>query len=187
MGDVTHIISEIQSDEPLTSERMLPLVYQELRRLATQWLAKEAPGQTLQATALVHEAYVRLVTAENRHQWQSRGHFFAAAAQAMRRILVENARRRACLKRGAGWDRVDADVGAAEMSADAVDLVQLDQALVQLAGKHPRKARLVELRFFSGLTTEQAAEVLGISEATAYRDWAYAKAWLHRAIYQESP
>lgn len=186
MGDVTQILTEIRGGDPAASERLLPLVYDELRRLAAQRLAREAPGQTLQPTALVHEAYVRLVTAHSRGVWQSRGHFFAAAAQAMRRILVDKARAKRTLKRGGGKRRLAVEDCPATPERDAVDVLELDRALALLAEKHPRKAALVELRFFSGLSMEQAAEALGVSAATAYREWAYARAWLHREIFGDA-
>lgn len=186
MGEVTQVLTEIQGGDPVATERLLPLVYHELRRLAAQRLAQEAPGQTLQATALVHEAYMRLVTAESRQTWQSRGHFFAAAAQAMRRILVENARARRALKRGGGRLRVEVADCPEPCQDDATDILELDQALAKLSRHDQRKATLVELRFFSGLTMEQAADALGISVATAYREWAYARAWLHREVFGDA-
>jgi RNA polymerase sigma factor (TIGR02999 family) len=168
--------------EPKPARDLLPLVYDELRRLAAQRLAREAPGQTLQATALVHEAYLRLVGADPDRPWNGRGHFFGAAAQAMRRILVENARRRSRFKRGGDRARVDLD--AAEPAAPQADsdLLALDEALEQLALKDPVKAELVGLRVFAGLTLAQAAEILGLSTSTADRYWAYARAWLRVEI-----
>jgi RNA polymerase sigma factor (TIGR02999 family) len=160
----------------------LPLVYDELRKLAKQKLVQEKPGQTLQATALVHEAYLRLVDVEKTQHWNSRGHFFSAAAEAMRRILVENARRKKSLKAGGDHRRVDlADVEPA-IEGPAVDLLALDEALAQLEAKDERKARLVKLRYFAGLTNEQAAQALGISTSTADNDWAYARSWLRLAM-----
>lgn len=187
MDDVTQILARIDSGDPRASAELLPLVYDELRKLAARRLANEQPGLTLQPTALVHEAYLRLVDADRPPRWESRGHFFAAAAQAMRRILVEAARRRKSLKRGGTLNRVDVDLAEVELNAGPVDLVDLDEALTKLALKDDRKARLVELRFFSGLTMEQAADAIGVSVATAQRDWVYAKAWLHREIAGDGP
>jgi RNA polymerase sigma factor (TIGR02999 family) len=161
---------------------LLPLVYDELRRLAAQRLAKEAPGQTLQATALVHEAYLRLVGADPDRPWNGRGHFFGAAAKAMRRILVENARRRSRVKRGGDRARVDLDAAEPAVPQTDQDLLALDEALEQLALKDPVKAELVGLRIFAGLTLAQAAEILGLSTSTADRYWAYARAWLRVEI-----
>lgn len=182
MSDVTQILLQIESGDPSATDKLLPLVYDELRRLAAQRLAQEKPGQTLQPTALVHEAFVRLVAAEHQPGWQSRGHFFAAAAKAMRRILVDSARRKKSLKRGGQEQRVEIEVKAQESGGDSVDLLAVDEALARLAVLHERKAQLVELRFFSGLTMEQAAGALGIAIATANRDWAYARAWLYREL-----
>ncbi len=168
--------------DPKPARELLPLVYKELRRLAAQRLAREAPGQTLQATALVHEAYLRLIGGDADRQWAGRGHFFAAAAEAMRRILVENARRRHRLKRGgdrARVDLVDADPAAPQTDDD---LLALDEALVRLARNDPIKAELVQLRVFAGLTNVQAAEILGLSTSTTDRYWAYARAWLRVEI-----
>ena len=185
MNEITGLFSAIELGDSRAAELLLPLVYGELRRLAAERLAQEAPGQTLQATALVHEAYLRLVGAED-PGWNGRGHFFAAAAEAMRRILIERARRVRALRRGGDRNRVDfdpADLAAPERSDD---LLALDEALNQLTIKHARKAELVKLRYFAGLTIEQAAETLGISLATAHRDWNYARAWLHRSIVDNS-
>lgn len=185
MTDVTQILGAIEDGESGASEKLLPLVYDELRRLAAQRLNRDSPEQTIQPTALVHEAYLRLVGAEDGQHWNSRGHFFAAAAQAMRRILVENARRKRSLKRGGELNRADVELESLPADAQNVDLVALDEALGKLAAKDARKARLVELRFFSGLTLEQAADALGVSQATAQRDWIFARAWLHREIAEE--
>src|SRR5437899_2243618 len=182
MSEVTHILSAIEMGDPSAAEQLLPLVYDELRRLAAQRLADEMPGQTLQATALVHEAYVRLVDVEKAQQWNSRGHFFAAAAEAMRRILVEQARRKGRLKRGGTRERVALDDVEIVMEGPAEDIVALDDALTRLAQKHPEKAELVKLRYFAGLTVSEAAKVLGISTSTADRHWTYARAWLYREI-----
>ena len=182
MPDVTRILTQIEAGDPSAAERLLPAVYDELRKLATRWLAAESPGQTIQPTALVHEAYLRLIGAKHQQQWDSSGHFFGAAAQAMRRILIENARRRKSLKKGGRLNRVDLELTNIEMPAEHVDVVHLDHALTKLAARDERKARLVELRFFAGLTLKQAAATMGISIATAQRDWIYARAWLHREI-----
>ena len=183
MSEVTQILHAIAEGDPQAASQLLPLVYDELRALASQKLAQENPGQTLQPTALVHEAYLRLVGAENQPQeWEGRGHFFAAAAEAMRRILVENARRKHRQKRGGGRapQALEPDqVAAPEVSED---LLALDEALTRLGGLNPRAARLVELRYFGGLTMKQAAEVLDISSRTADADWAYARSWLLAAI-----
>jgi RNA polymerase sigma factor (TIGR02999 family) len=178
MKDLTRVLSAVGED-PVAAEKLLPLVYDELRRLAAQRLSKESAGQTLQATALVHEAYVRLVGADLASHWRGRGHFFAAAAEAMRRILIEAARRKKSLKGGGEWRRIDAAVAELPMeNGAAIDLLMLDEALRKLEKEEPRKAAVVKLRFFGGLTNDQAAEVLEISGATAENDWAYARAWL---------
>jgi RNA polymerase sigma factor (TIGR02999 family) len=178
MSDVTRILSAIEQGDPRASEELLPLVYRELRRLAKQRLAHEKPGQTLQATALVHDAYLRLVDGEEAQRWNSRGHFFAAAAEAMRRILVENVRRKRAEKHGGQLERRDLD--ELEIAAPALsgDLVALDEALTKLETEDPAKAQLVKLRFFAGLTEVEAADALGISCTTAQRYWRYAKTWL---------
>src|SRR6516165_3543513 len=166
MNDVTRILSAIDRGDPQAAEQLLPLVYEELRKLAAARLAQEKPGQTLQATALVHEAYLRLVGAEIHQQWDSRGHFFAAAAEAMRRILVEQARKKARLKRGGNRQRIDhndSELAVASPDSTEADVLALDEALTRLAEQHPEKARLVELRYFAGLTVDQAAQALGIS------------------------
>jgi RNA polymerase sigma factor (TIGR02999 family) len=185
MNEITRILSAMEEGEPLAAADLLPLVYDELRKLAVHKLAREAPGQTLQATALVHEAYVRLVDVERTRGWASRGHFFAAAAEAMRRILIENARRKQSEKHGGKLSRrpLDGLDVAAEMAP--VDLLALDLALTKLADEDPAKAQLVKLRYFAGLSLEEAAKALGISRATADRHWHYAKVWLYCAL-QES-
>jgi RNA polymerase sigma factor (TIGR02999 family) len=182
MTDVTRILSAIEQGDPHAAEELLPLVYDELRKLATAKLAQEKPGQTLQATALVHEAYLRLVDAEKVQQWNSRGHFFAAAAEAMRRILIGNARRKQALKRGGQAQRVELE--AIELADQPPDdkLLAMEDALVRLTDKDPVKAELVKLRYFAGLTNQEAAGMLGISTATAERYWAYARAWLQQEI-----
>jgi RNA polymerase sigma factor (TIGR02999 family) len=178
MSDVTSILSQIESGDPQAAEQLLPLVYNELRKLAAAKLGQEKPGQTLQATALVHEAYLRLVDGERAKHWNSRGHFFGAAAEAMRRILVDNAKRRKAAKRGGQLERVELDADRIAASGRIVDLIAMDDALNALGVCDARKAQLVKLRYFAGLTIREAAEVLGISESTADADWAYAKAWL---------
>ena len=181
-GEVTGIPRDRVQGEPRPARELLPLVYDELRRLAAQRLAREAPGQTLQATALVHEAYLRLVGVDPDKPWDGRGHFVAAAAEAMRRILVESARRRGRLKRGGDRDRVDLDASQPVAPETDDDLLALDEALERLAKKDPVKAELVQLRVFAGLTLGQAAEILGLSTSTADRYWAYARAWLRVEI-----
>jgi RNA polymerase sigma factor (TIGR02999 family) len=178
MNDVTRLLSAIAQRDPQASDQLLPLVYDELRRLASQKMAKEAPGQTLEATALVHEAYLRLVDTEQAQQWNSRGHFFAAAAEAMRRILVERARHKRSLK--AGGDRQQLALAEIEPAVDGpdLDLLALNEALDKLEAHDKRKAELVKLRFFAGLTIEEAAQALGIATSTAEKDWAYARCWL---------
>ena len=178
MSDVTRILSAIEQGDPSAAEQLLPLVYDELRKLAAQRMAQENPGQTLQATALVHEAYVRLVDVEKAQHWNSRGHFFGAAAEAMRRIVVENARRKARLKHGGAMERVDLEPDCAVIGSSRLDLLALDEALTKLAVEEPVKAELVKLRFFGGLTMPEAADVLGVSVATAERYWTFARSWL---------
>ncbi len=177
MTDVTRILSTIERGDAKATDELLPLVYEELRRLAAQKMANEKPGQTLQATALVHEAYIRLVGSESR-SWNSRTHFFCAAAEAMRRILIENARRKRRLKRGGGQEKVSLDDVDIAVKEPAEDIVALDEALQKLALEDPTKANLVKLRYFAGLTTKQAAKMLDISQATAERYWSYARVWL---------
>ena len=184
MSDVTRILSAIEQGDPHAAEQLLPLVYEELRRLAAQKLAQERPGQTLQATALVHEAYLRLVDVEKVQPWDSRGHFFAAAAEAMRRILVDSARRHRAQKRGGGYERIDLPELAERAQDDPVDLLALDDALRKLEEQHPEKAQIVKLRFFAGCSLEETAQILGISRATAQRHWAYARAWLFGQLNQ---
>jgi RNA polymerase sigma factor (TIGR02999 family) len=182
MDDVRQLLSAIEQGDPQAASQLLPLIYDELRRLAAQMLARETPGQTLQPTALVHEAYLRLVGADRARQWDGRGHFFAAAAEAMRRILVENARCKRSLKRGGGRQRRSLDdVDLAAPQAED-DLLAIDEALGKFAEQDPVKAELVKLRYFGGCTSEEAAGVLGISAATAERYWSYARAWLHQEI-----
>jgi RNA polymerase sigma factor (TIGR02999 family) len=178
MNNVTQILAQIESGDPKAAEQLLPLVYHELRRLAATKLRREKAGQTLQATALVHEAFVRLVDSAQSQRWNSRGHFFCAAAEAMRRILVERARRKKSAKAGGHLGRVQLHDGDLAIPARSIDLVALDDALSELAKRDPRKAELVKLRFFAGLSIREAAMALGISESTADADWAYAKSWL---------
>ncbi len=178
MSDVTQILGQIEDGDGQAAEKLLPLVYDELRKLAAAKMAREDPGQTLQATALVHEAYMRLVDVERVQHWNSRGHFFGAAAEAMRRILVEQARRKSGPEGGGGHRRVEMSQVDPELQTSTLDLLALNEALDALALEHPRKAELVKLRFFAGLTNEQVSQTLGISARSAYSEWAYAKAWL---------
>ncbi len=181
MHDVTRLLNAIAQGDPHAAGQLLPLVYDKLRRLAAHQLAREAPGQTLSATALVHEAYLRMA-GDAAHDWNSRGHFFATAAEAMRRLLVENARRKKRLKHGGGRQRVPLDAVAVPAEALSDDLLALNEALDQLAKEDPVKAQLVELRFFTGLSVEDAAQCLGISRASADRYWSYARAWLYEKV-----
>ena len=185
MSEVTRILSAIEQGDPQAAEKLLPLVYHEFRRLAAGKLAHEKPGQTLQATALVHEAYIRLVDTDKAQHWNSRGHFFAAAAEAMRRILIENARRKRRPKHGGDRKRVDLDEACGVVESPADDLLALDEALTRLAAEDPAKAELVKLRYFAGLTIPQAAGVLGISLATAERYWTFARVWLYTELNDE--
>jgi RNA polymerase sigma factor (TIGR02999 family) len=181
MNDVTRILSAIDHGEARAAEELLPLVYEELRRLAAQRLAQEKPGQTLQATALVHEAYLRLVGRQD-PGWNGRSHFFAAAAEAMRRILIDRAQHKQTRKAGGDRRRLDLDDIEPALEEDGERLLAMDEALGQLEAEDPRKAELVKLRFFAGLTVEQAAAALGVSTSTAEKDWAYARSWLRVAI-----
>jgi RNA polymerase sigma factor (TIGR02999 family) len=185
MSDFTRLLSSAEQGDPHAAEELLPLVYDELRELAAQRLAQERPGQTLEATALVHEAYLRLVgtpAAGAAREWQGRAHFFAAAAEAMRRILVEQARRKRRPKHGGGRPHVDIERADLASPLPEEDLLALDEALTRLAAEDPVRARLVQLRYFAGLSNEEAARALGISAATAKRYWRYARAWLHREV-----
>jgi RNA polymerase sigma factor (TIGR02999 family) len=187
MSDVTRVLSAIEQGDPHAAEELLPLVYSELRKLAAQKLAQEKPGQTLQATALVHEAYLRLVASGEREapgapSWNSRGHFFAAAAEAMRRILVESARRKSRLKHGREHQRIDLDSSCLVSDGPSLDLLALDEALSRLAEIEPAKAELVKLRFFAGMAMPEAACVLDISLATAERYWTFARSWLYAEL-----
>jgi RNA polymerase sigma factor (TIGR02999 family) len=184
MDEVTNILSAIEQGDPQAADKLLPLVYDELRKLAAQRLAQEKPGQTLQATALVHEAYLRLVGVQKTQRWDSRGHFFAAAAEAMRRILLNRARDRSRSKRGGDRRRIDLD--QVEIALDTSDehLISLDEALALLAVEDPKAAQLVNLRFFAGLTLKDCAAFLGLSMRSAERQWAYARAWLYARLRQ---
>jgi RNA polymerase sigma factor (TIGR02999 family) len=177
-SDVTHILDAAARGDPGAAGRLLSIVYDELRKLAAQRMAAERPGHTLQATALVHEAYLRLVDVEEPQSWNGRGHFFAAAAEAMRRILVDGARHKQSVKGGGGRRRLDLAGIELAVGVPSVDVLALDEALVRLGRDHPRKAELVKLRFFAGLTNDEAAATLGISGSTADNDWAYARCWL---------
>lgn len=187
MSDISRILSAMEMGDPRAAEDLLPLVYDELRRLAASWMAQERPGHTLQATALVHEAYIRLVEGESLPDWESRGHFFAAAATAMRRILVDGARRKNSAKRGAGWQRQELIESELVVDSTGDDLFAVDEALSRLADQMPELAKFVELRFFAGMTVEEAARCLGVSERTAYRNWTYARAWLRRELDRSAP
>ncbi len=178
MSDVTRILSQIESGDAAAAEQLLPLVYEELRKLAAARLAREKPGQTLQATALVHEAYLRLVNVEQAQEWDSRGHFFGAAAEAMRRILVEQARRKATVKHGGDLDRIDLPPISQPVSTKQIDLIALDEALKTFEQQHPENAEILKLRFFAGLSLEETAQAVGISRATVQRKWSFARAWL---------
>jgi RNA polymerase sigma factor (TIGR02999 family) len=184
MNEVTRLLGEIDRGDPDggAAGRLLPLIYAELRKLAAARMARESPGQTLEATALVHEAYLRLVGSEAEQRWDSRGHFFAAAAEAMRRILVDNARRKQTAKHGGDRERIDLEQEPLVAPARAENLIALDEALTALAAEAPAKAELVKLRYFAGLSLDESALALGISATTAKRHWAYARAWLHTAL-----
>ncbi|MHB9080191.1 MAG: ECF-type sigma factor [Pirellulaceae bacterium] len=182
MSDVTRILSQIESGDPSAAEKLLPLVYEELRKLAAAKLDKEKPGQTLQATALVHEAYLRLVEPEKVQSWNSRGHFFAAAAEAMRRILVEQARRRKSQRGGGGVRHCQVDGAEIVAAEPSVDILAVNDVLERFERVDHVAAELVKLRYYAGLTIPQAAEVMGISSSTADRYWAYARAWLHTEL-----
>jgi RNA polymerase sigma factor (TIGR02999 family) len=187
MSDVTRILSQIEQGDPQAAEKLLPLVYNELRNLAAAKLAHEKPGQTLQATALVHEAYLRLVDVEKAQHWNSRGHFFGAAAEAMRRILVEQARRKCGPKQGGHWQRQDVSLDAVDPIAAPEQVLDVDEALKKLSEENQPVARLVELRYFGGLSLEDAAIALGVSTRTARRYWVYAKAWLMEELRDLEP
>jgi RNA polymerase sigma factor (TIGR02999 family) len=184
MNEVTRILSAIEGGAPHAAEQLLPLVYEELRKLAAQKLAQEKPGQTLEATALVHEAYLRLVDTDKVQHWDSRGHFFAAAAEAMRRILLDRARGKKRLKRGGGCRRIDIDQIHIALNTSDEQLLALDEVLALLEVEDPGAAQLVHLRFFAGLTLKDAAASLGLARRTAERQWAYARAWLYARLRQ---
>jgi RNA polymerase sigma factor (TIGR02999 family) len=186
MNDVTRLLSALERGDPHAAEQLLPLLYDELRRLAAQRMARESPGQTLQATALVHEAYLRLAEGDKAPHWNSRGHFFAACAEAMRRILVDQARRKLSLRRGGDLQRHPIDDREIEAPEPSVDVLAVHEALERFQAIDATAAQIVKLRYFAGLTIPQAAEALGISASTADRSWAYARAWLHTALKQEA-
>jgi len=187
VSDVTYILAQIEAGDPSAAEQLLPLVYDELRKLAAAKLAQEQPGQTLQPTALVHEAYLRLVGGAREQGWDSRGHFFAAAAEAMRRILIDQARHKASLKGGGQWHRQELPAWEIAAPEPALELLALNEALERFERHDPAKAKLVKLRYFAGLTIPQAATALGISPTTADRHWAYARAWLHAELTRGEP
>jgi RNA polymerase sigma factor (TIGR02999 family) len=182
MSEITRILSAIEQGDPQAARQLLPLVYDELRRLAAQKLAHEAPGQTLDATGLVHEVYLRLVGPADADRWKDRGHFFAAAAEAMRHILVDKARRKRRPKHGGGRKRVELDDAVPVAPAAEEGLLALDEALTRLAADDPEAAAVVQLRYFAGLSVEQAAQSLGMSRASAYRHWTFARAWLRQEL-----
>ncbi len=186
MSELTRILTALEQGDSQAANEFLPLVYDELRKLAAERMADEKPGQTLQATALVHEAYVRLVDVKQAQHWNSRGHFFAAAAEAMRRILIENARGKAREKRGGDWQRVDFEEVDVTTSVSSDQLVALDDALARLAAIDHLAGELVKLRYFAGLALDQAAVALGVSPSTAYRHWSYARAWLHSELLKNT-
>lgn len=182
MSDVTQLLSRIESGDPTAADQLLPLVYEELRRLARARLAREKPGHTLLATELVHEAYLRLVDVRTLQHWDSRAHFFGAAAEAMRRILVEHARKKQSAKHGGGLERVELDTACAMEQRPGDDILALDEALTRFAAMDPKKAELVKLRFFAGMTIPEAADILQISHATAERYWTFARVWLFHEL-----
>jgi RNA polymerase sigma factor (TIGR02999 family) len=182
MSNVTRILSQMESGDPSAAEKLLPLVYQELRKLAAARLSRERPGETLQPTVLVHEAYMRLVDVAQPQHWNGRGHFFAAAAEAMRRILIENARRKQSERHGGGRRRLDLDAVNPGTQARDEELLALDEALARLEERWPEKATLVKLRYFAGMTIPEAAQAMGVSHATAERYWTFARAWLHAQL-----
>jgi RNA polymerase sigma factor (TIGR02999 family) len=187
MSEITRVLSAVAQGDERATEQLLPLVYDELRRLATQKLAQEKPGQTLQATALVHEAYLRIVEAESARPWKGRTHFFRAAAEAMRRILVDRARHKHSQKRGGAWKQVELEAAAEVAEDPSDDVVALNDALEAFAQHDPLKAELVKLRYFAGLSVEEAADLLEISRATADRYWRYARTWLYCAMTRQGP
>ncbi len=186
MKSISHVLTSIHDGDPSAADQLLPLVYDELRKLAARRVSQEDPGVSLQATALVHDAYLRLVNVENQQRWDSRGHFFAAAAEAMRRILVDRARKRGAIRHGGGRHRIGLSDVDVTVDRPSPEIVSLSNALDKLAEIDPRKAELVKLRFFAGLTTDEAAEVLGVSSSTANKDWRYARAWLRLETQEDS-
>jgi RNA polymerase sigma factor (TIGR02999 family) len=186
MSEVTRILSAIEQGDPHAAAQLLPVVYDELRKLAAQKLAQEKPGQTLQATALVHDAYIRLVDVEKAQHWDSRGHFFAAAAEAMRRILVEQARRKRCIRHGGDMKRIDLEQACSLAQAPSEDLLALDEALTRLGVLNPIRAEVVKLRFFAGLTMPEIAQALSVSLPTVERYWAFARTWLYAELNSEN-
>jgi RNA polymerase sigma factor (TIGR02999 family) len=184
MSDVTQILSQIEDGDSQATERLLPLVYDELRKLAAQKMAQENPGQTLQATALVHEAYVRLVDTDKVQHWNSRGHFFASAAEAMRRILIDRARDKKRLRRGGERQKIDLDEIDIAVNTPAEELLDLNEALEELAFEYPECGELIKLRFFAGMSLGEAASILGLARRTADRHWAFGRAWLHQKLWQ---
>jgi RNA polymerase sigma factor (TIGR02999 family) len=187
MSEVTRILSQIEQDDPQAAQKLLPLVYDELRKLAAARMAQENPGQTLQATALVHEAYLRLVDAQNSKQWDNRGHFFVAAAEAMRRILIENARRKKSRKGGGGFTRVDLEEAHLTINPEPEDLLTLDDSLAKLAAEDGPAAAVAKLRLYAGMTVDEAADSLGISRTTGFRHWTYARAFLQAELLSAPP
>jgi RNA polymerase sigma factor (TIGR02999 family) len=187
MTDVTRILTAIEQGDPHAAEQLLPLVYDELRKLAAERMAQEKPGQTLEATALVHEAYLRLVDSEKARHWDSRGHFFAAAAEAMRRILIDSARSKSARKRGGAWKRIDLNSVNLVGSTATEDLVELDDTLDKLGQQDPQAAQLVKLRYYAGLSIEQAGASLGLSRTIAFERWAFARAWLYTELKGLAP
>lgn len=187
MSDVTPILSAIEQGDLSAAEQLLPLVYDELRKLAAQKLSREKPGQTLEPTALVHEAYLRLVDTDRAAQWHSRSHFFAAAAEAMRRILIDNARRKKRRKRGGDRKRVNLESADLVTRTPPEELLVFDESLSKLAAEDARAGQLVELHYYTGLSIEEAGKLLGLARSTAYEHWAYAKAWLHVELYGQPP
>jgi RNA polymerase sigma factor (TIGR02999 family) len=185
MSEVTQILSQIESGDPSAAEQLLPLVYEQLRKLAAVKLAQEKPGQTLQATALVHEAYIGLVDVEKVQHWNSRGHFFAAAAEAMRRILVDQARRKKSHKHGGKGHRVSMDIADVGLATPESELLEIDEALNRLSAEDPDAARLIQLRYFAGLSIDDAAELVGISRSSAYEHWSYARVRLRMLLDAE--
>ena len=186
MPEFTRIVSRIEAGDPSAAEQLLPLLYDELKKLAAHKLAQEKPGQTLQPTALVHEAYLRLVDDAESQHWNNRGHFFAAAAEAMRRIMVENARRKQRIKHGGELRRIPLEIVGPAKDEAPDELLRIDEAISKLAGEDSAAAELIKLRYFAGLSVEQAAATLGISRSSAYEHWTYARAWLHNEVYGDS-